>query len=88
MQTTIHGTPVTILIDRGSSDNFLHPRFAKFLKLEVHRASPMRVMAGDGSRIQVEGMIKDLNVLVKGLYLRLLMYLLHVAGTKFWRPHD
>ncbi|KAJ1415172.1 Chromo-like domain superfamily [Sesbania bispinosa] len=39
---------VTVLIDGGSSDNFLQPRVAKFLKLPVVQAPMFRVMVGNG----------------------------------------
>jgi len=66
---TIQGHPVQVLIDGGSSDNFLHPRVAKFLKLAVEPAPPLRVMVEDGSRLQVEGLVKDLRVHIQGLQL-------------------
>ena len=41
--------PMTVLIDGGSSDNFLQPRVAKFLKLPVEPATQFRVMVGNGN---------------------------------------
>jgi len=55
------------LIDGGSSDNFLHPRLAKFLKLEVEPAPTLRVMVGDGSKLHAEGMVRELPVSIQGL---------------------
>ena len=40
---------VTVLIDRGSSNNFLQPRVAKFLKLLVEPVTQFRVMVGNGN---------------------------------------
>ena len=43
----IDNLSVTVLIDGGSSDNFLQPRVAKFLKLPVVQAPRFRVMVGN-----------------------------------------
>jgi len=54
---------------------------AKFLKLAVEPAPPLRVMVSDGSRLQAEGLVKDLQVHIQGLQLSLSVYLLQVAGA-------
>ena len=54
--------PVTVLIDGGSSDNFLQPRVAKFLKLLVEPTTQFRVMVGNGNYMTAEGLVKQLKV--------------------------
>ena len=77
----IRGSPIQVLIDGGSSDNFLHPCLAKFLKLEVEPAPPLRLMVGDGSKLHAEGMVRELLVSIQGLQLCLLVILFPVAGA-------
>jgi len=48
---------VTVLTDEESSDNFLQPRVAKFLKLSVVQAPRFRVMVGNGNYMELEGLI-------------------------------
>ncbi|KAJ1438252.1 Retrotransposon gag domain [Sesbania bispinosa] len=43
----INTFPVKVLVDGGSSDNFLQPRVANFLKLPVEPAPSFKVMVGD-----------------------------------------
>jgi len=53
----INQLPIRVLVDGGSSDNFIQPRIAKFLKLPVEPVSTFRVMVGNGTYLAVEGMI-------------------------------
>ena len=53
---------VTVLIDGGSSDNFLQPRMAKFLKLPMEPTTQFRVMVGNDNYMSVEGLVKQLKV--------------------------
>jgi hypothetical protein len=72
---------VQILIDGGSSDNFLQPRIAKCLKLPVEPASTFRVLVGNGEIMTAEGMIKHLPLDIQGNKLEIPVYLLPVAGA-------
>jgi len=73
--------PVTVLIDGGSSDNFLQPRVAKFLKLPVESATQFRVMVGNGNYMTAEGMVKKLNVQAQGNLFQLPIFLLPISGA-------
>lgn len=70
-----------MLIDGGSSDNFLQPRIAKFLKLPIEPAPLFRVVAGNGNYMQAEGLVKNIQVEVRGYNIQLPMYLLPVSGA-------
>nr|KYP49650.1 hypothetical protein KK1_028622 [Cajanus cajan] len=77
----LKGHPVKILLDSGSSDNFLQPRVAQFLKLPIQPAEQFKVMVGNGHSMTAEGVISDLVVDVQGHQIHCPVYLLPVAGA-------
>nr|KYP32415.1 Transposon Ty3-G Gag-Pol polyprotein [Cajanus cajan] len=70
--------PVQVLIDGGSSDNFLQSRVAKFLKLPVEPASMFKVMVGNGNYMSAEGVLQQLNVQAQGHSFVLPVFLLPI----------
>ncbi|XP_039120775.1 uncharacterized protein LOC120257362 isoform X1 [Dioscorea cayenensis subsp. rotundata] len=79
---TIKGHPVNILLDGGSDDNFIQPRIAQLLHLDVQPTSSIKVMVGNGHALQVEGYIPDLSILVQGNSITLPVYVLPIAGAE------
>ncbi|XP_014522563.1 uncharacterized protein LOC106779047 [Vigna radiata var. radiata] len=77
----INTLPVSVLIDGGSSDNFLQPRIAKFLKLPVEPAPFFKVMVGNGNYMTAEGIIRDLKVQAQGNIFHLPVFLLPISGA-------
>jgi len=77
----INTLPVIILVDGGSSDNFLQPRIAKFLKLAIEPAPLFKVMVGNGNYITAEGMINELNIQAQRAQFKLLVFLLPISGV-------
>jgi len=77
----INGLPVQILLDSGSSDNFLQPRIAACLKLPVEPIDNFNVMVGNGSALMVEGLIKRLDVDIQNHRIQLPVYLLPISGA-------
>lgn len=73
--------PVQILVDGGSSENFLQPRIAQFLKFPVEPKSSFKVLIGNGETMQTEGWIEALKVQVQQHELIVPVYLLPVAGA-------
>ena len=78
---TINGVTIHILLDSGSSNNFLHPRIANFWKLPIEPAPNFQVLVGNGHLLVIEGLVKQLEVMTQGHYLHLLVYLLPIAGA-------
>lgn len=72
---------VQILIDEGSSDSFLQPRIAKFLKLPVEPAPIFKVLVGNTEKMTAEGLIKNLPIEVQGHKLEVPVFLLPVGGA-------
>jgi len=58
----LHGLPIQVLVDGGSSDNFLQPQIANFLKLPIELVSSFKVMVGNGNYVAVKGIINDLSI--------------------------
>jgi len=54
MKGTINDLHVSILIDRGSTHNFLHHRVATALKLPTQDIVPLRVTVGNGDEIRCQ----------------------------------
>ncbi|MCH84440.1 hypothetical protein A2U01_0005272, partial [Trifolium medium] len=65
-QGHINGHPVQVLIDGGSTDNFLQPRVARFLKLSIETVSNFNVLVGNGNKLVAEGKIDILKVSIQG----------------------
>ena len=78
---TINGMALQILLDNGSSDNFLQPQIAKCLKLPIELAPNFQVLVGNGHSLVVEGLVKQLKVMVQGHPLQLPVYLLPISGV-------
>jgi hypothetical protein len=80
-QGSIQGVEVQILLDSGSSDNFLQPRIANCLKLPIQAAESFKVLVGNGHSLTAEGFVENLQVQVQGHTLQLPVYLLPVTGA-------
>ncbi|WVZ26157.1 hypothetical protein V8G54_004701 [Vigna mungo] len=80
-QGSLNGMTIQILLDSGSSDNFLQPRIAHCLKLPVEEMSSLHVLVGNGNAMSTEGVIKEIQVKVQGHTLTLPVYLLPVSGA-------
>lgn len=77
----IGNTPIQILLDGGSSESFLQPRIAHFLKLPVAPKPSFRVLIGNGQTMQTEGWVEQLNISVQNQELRIPVYLLPLVGA-------
>ena len=69
---------VTMLIDGGSSDNFLQPRVAKFLKRPVVQALRFKVMVGNGNYMESERLIQDFKLQAQCNVFKLSAFLLPI----------
>ncbi|CAJ2652754.1 unnamed protein product [Trifolium pratense] len=78
---TIEHIQVQILIDGGSSDNFLQPRIARFLKLPIEPGPVFKVLVGNGEIMTAEGVIQNLALNIQGTELQVPVFLLPVAGA-------
>ena len=77
----INTLPVKVLVDNGSSDNFLQPRVAKFLKLPIEPSPLFKVMVDNGNYMTPIGMIRELSIQAQGNRFQLLVFLLPISGA-------
>jgi len=81
LKAFLQGLEIQILIDGGSSDSFIPPRIAKFLKVPIEPAPGFKVMVGNFETMQVEGYIPKLEIKMQGHKVEIPhVYVLHVAG--------
>ena len=55
----INELPIQVLVDGGSSDNFLQPSIAKFLQLPIKPAPMFELMVGNGNYTTGEGLVQQ-----------------------------
>ncbi|MCI14272.1 hypothetical protein A2U01_0035401, partial [Trifolium medium] len=72
---------VQILVDGGSSDNFIQPRVAQTLKLNIEPAPNLRVLVGNGQMMTAEGKIQQLPLVVQGQEIKVPVYFLPISGA-------
>jgi len=58
----IQGHKIQILIDEGSSDNFIQPIVAKFLHLPIYQTPRLKVLVGNGEQLECEGEVQNIPV--------------------------
>ncbi|XP_028776266.1 uncharacterized protein LOC114733022 [Neltuma alba] len=78
---SIYGTNVQILLDGGSSDNFLHPRIVQHLQLPVEQTTEVRVLGGIGPIKRTNQVVVDVPVKICDYTLKMTMLVLPVAGV-------
>lgn len=76
----IGNQPITILIDSGSTHNFLYPSILSKTSLHVLTNDKVKVKVANGDQIQSEGRIKNVPVAVQNMKFSTDMYLLMLAG--------
>lgn len=77
----ILGSQVQILLDGGSSDNFLHPRIAHHLQIPIQQMPEIRVLGGTGKIMSSTEFIPNVPIQVCGYELQVSMYVLPIAGV-------
>ncbi|KAF7802029.1 Transposon Ty3-I Gag-Pol polyprotein [Senna tora] len=78
---TINGVELQVLLDGGSSDNFIQPRLVKSLKISVEATAPFKVLVGNGNFITGYGKVNQLEVLIQGHLLNVSAHVLPVTGA-------
>ena len=77
----IQGHELQILLDGGSSDNFIQPRIAKFLQLPIHEAPRFKVLVGNGHQLECEGEVRQVPVHIQGHSIQVSAYVLPIAAV-------
>ncbi|GJW87714.1 ty3-gypsy retrotransposon protein [Tanacetum coccineum] len=78
---SINGTQVQVLLDGGSSDNFIQPRVAKHVGLPIEPSKTFRVMVESGTFLQVEGLITSIPLHVQNELIKFSAYVLSISSA-------
>ena len=78
---TIKKARLTVLIDSGSTHNFLQPRIAQFLKLLLQTTHPLQVMVGNGSTLASDQVCPETQVTIQGHPFVVSFHLLQISGA-------
>ena len=85
VQGTVGATPVRVLIDTGATLDFLHPRIAEKLQLELTPIRPFRVLVGNGASLLCTHISRGTKLSLQGTcFLVDLHILAHHGPTSFW----
>ena len=77
----INHTSLTILIDSGSTHNFLQPRIAQFLHLKAQNTSPLHVLVGNDSVLDCNQVCPDTSLSLQGHQFTVTFHLLPISGA-------
>lgn len=80
-QGTLHGQPVSVLIDTGSTHNILQPRIAKHLHIPPTLTPKLSVMVGNGSHIQCAGFCPQVPLNLQNTFFHIPFYLFPIQGA-------
>lgn len=69
-----------ILVDSGSSHNFVHPRVIEKLKLSLTAIRPFRVYVGNGESILCSEKASEAELRIQGHSMRLDLFVLPIHG--------
>ncbi|XP_070026467.1 uncharacterized protein [Nicotiana sylvestris] len=77
----VSGSPVQVLVDGGSTHNFVQPRAAKHLQFQIEVIPSFVVMVGSGQRLHCEGVVRQVALLIQGTTLVEDMYVIPFHGA-------
>ncbi|KAL4355499.1 hypothetical protein GQ457_06G031360 [Hibiscus cannabinus] len=78
----VQGHMLRILIDGGSTHNFIQSRVAMYFGLPITTVPNFKVMVGNGDKLQNEGCVRDLQVHIQGTDICADFYVLPLEGTE------
>lgn len=77
---TVGSQHVMVLIDSGSTHNFLSERVARLLRLPVIPTKSFAVRVANGERLTCQGRFEEVQVNLQGITFSLILYSLPLAG--------
>ncbi|VFQ72100.1 unnamed protein product [Cuscuta campestris] len=78
---SVHNNVVQVLLDSGSTHNFIHPSVAERLALVLHPVTPFRVYVGNGDSLRCSYSCPQTPLLLQGNLFRIDLYLLEIHGS-------
>ena len=77
----LNGHPVQVLVDGGSTHNFVQPRIVKFVALQLDSSIPFSVTVGNGAQLLCEGGISHVPLRVQGVEPTIDLFVLPIHGV-------
>ncbi|VFQ78707.1 unnamed protein product [Cuscuta campestris] len=78
----INNSPVHVLLDGGSTHNFIHPAVAEKLALVLYPVTPFRVYVGNGESLRCSYFCPQTAVTLQGHVFAIDLYLLEIHGPE------
>ncbi|XP_006582654.1 uncharacterized protein [Glycine max] len=78
---TIRNACITVLIDSGSTHNFLQPRVAHFLHLPIESTHPLRVLVGNGFMLDCDKRCPNTQLSIQSHSFSINFHLLQIRGA-------
>ena len=80
IQALVFNRQVTVLIDNGSSHNFINSEIASKLQLPVDPVEPFEVRVASGDKLTCSEIYKDVPIKMQGIHLQVSLYALPLIG--------
>lgn len=80
VHSQISKIPLTILIDSGSTHNYLHHRFAKITRIKPERSCLFSVVVANGERLSSPGRCKGVRLTLQDVPIEVDFFLLPLEG--------
>ena len=80
VKATIKSHELIVLIDSGSTHNFISERIANILQLPVQPTKPFNVKIANGRSLTCQGRFKDVPIRVQGIPFYLTVYTLPLSS--------
>jgi Retroviral aspartyl protease/Retrotransposon gag protein len=77
----IHSSPVQVLIDGGSTNNFISSRAAHFINLTASTTTPFRVRVGNGATLQCTAVCQEVPLLIQSHQFTTDLFILDLEGS-------
>ncbi|KAH9666617.1 hypothetical protein KPL70_020713 [Citrus sinensis] len=81
LSAKINNQTLSVLIDTGSTHNYLHPRLAHFLHLAIEKTMTFLVAVGNGERIRSEGHCSKVKFEMQGVEFEADFHILDFCGA-------
>ena len=81
LSAKINNKPLSVLIDTGSTHNYLHPRLAHFIYLAIEKTMMFLVAVGNGERIRSEGHCSKVKLEMQGVEFEADFHILDFCGA-------
>ena len=80
VKATIESHELIVLIDSGSTHNFISERIANILQLPIKSTKPFNVKIANGRSLTCQGRFEDVSIRVQGIPFYLIVYALPLSG--------